>query len=412
MRLRIHRSTREIGGNCVELQSQGKSLLLDLGMPLVAQNGRRLLPEVDGLEKGGNENLVGVVLSHPHLDHYGLLTHAHRSVPVYLGSAATRMLTAAAPFSSGPTVGQTITPYSTANPFEIGPFRITPFLVDHSAFDAHALLVESDGKRVLYSGDFRLHGRKQALMNRLLEKPPGNIDVLLMEGTNIGRSDEPAEDEPHLESRIVSALRPNTGLALAYTAGQNIDRIVTFYRASLRSGRGLILDAYVANILSAIGLVSLPGPWARRVRVYLHRAQRQRLIRGGQAAVVSQFRHRRIYDEEIRRTPEQWIMLFRDSMRRDIEAIGPGPGGMLMYSMWSGYIERSAPVPVDRWAQSQGFAFQTFHTSGHASTADLKRFVEVIGPGRLIPIHTTQPERFEDLYARTEVCEDGVWVDI
>ena len=43
---------------------------------------------------------------------------------------------------------------------EIGPFRITPQLVDHSAFDAYALLVEADGKRVYYSGDFRAHGRK------------------------------------------------------------------------------------------------------------------------------------------------------------------------------------------------------------------------------------------------------------
>ncbi|MDQ3380849.1 MAG: hypothetical protein M3546_11125 [Actinomycetota bacterium] len=28
-------------------------------------------------------------------------------------------------------------------PFELGPFKTTPFLVDHSAFDAYALLVEA-----------------------------------------------------------------------------------------------------------------------------------------------------------------------------------------------------------------------------------------------------------------------------
>ena len=51
-------------------------------------------------------------------------------------------------------------------PVEIGPFRVTPYLVDHSAFDAYALLVEADGKRVFYSGDFRGHGRKRKLSRR------------------------------------------------------------------------------------------------------------------------------------------------------------------------------------------------------------------------------------------------------
>jgi ribonuclease J len=34
MKLRIHRGAKEIGGNCIELNAAGKTLLLDLGMPL------------------------------------------------------------------------------------------------------------------------------------------------------------------------------------------------------------------------------------------------------------------------------------------------------------------------------------------------------------------------------------------
>ncbi len=34
MRLRIHRGAAEIGGNCVEIEASGKSILLDLGAPL------------------------------------------------------------------------------------------------------------------------------------------------------------------------------------------------------------------------------------------------------------------------------------------------------------------------------------------------------------------------------------------
>lgn len=34
MRVRIHRGTKEIGGTCVELESQGKRIVLDVGLPL------------------------------------------------------------------------------------------------------------------------------------------------------------------------------------------------------------------------------------------------------------------------------------------------------------------------------------------------------------------------------------------
>ena len=57
-------------------------------------------------------------------------------------------------------------------PVEIGPFRVTPYLVDHSAFDAYSLLVEADGKRVFYSGDFRGHGRKGKLFEAMVTRPP------------------------------------------------------------------------------------------------------------------------------------------------------------------------------------------------------------------------------------------------
>jgi mRNA degradation ribonuclease J1/J2 len=34
MRFCIHRGTQEIGGTCVEIESQGKRLVLDVGLPL------------------------------------------------------------------------------------------------------------------------------------------------------------------------------------------------------------------------------------------------------------------------------------------------------------------------------------------------------------------------------------------
>jgi ribonuclease J len=87
MRLRIHRGADEIGGNCVEIESQGYSILLDLGLPLTADSADlSLLPQIVGLTDGSNCNLLGIVLSHTHGDHNGLTGYVHSTVPVFMGS--------------------------------------------------------------------------------------------------------------------------------------------------------------------------------------------------------------------------------------------------------------------------------------------------------------------------------------
>lgn len=35
VRICVHMGTSEIGGNCIEVEAAGKSILLDLGMPLM-----------------------------------------------------------------------------------------------------------------------------------------------------------------------------------------------------------------------------------------------------------------------------------------------------------------------------------------------------------------------------------------
>jgi ribonuclease J len=72
------------------------------------------------------------------------------------------------------------------------------------------LLIEAEGKRILYSGDFRTHGRKSALVDRFMAAPPSNIDVLLMEGTNLG-SDKSCVTESDLEVDFEALFRQTKG---------------------------------------------------------------------------------------------------------------------------------------------------------------------------------------------------------
>ena len=142
MRICIHRGSKQIGGSCVEVESYGQRLLIDFCLPLDAEdNSNQYLPKTSGLD-GSDPLLLGVLISHPHLDHFGLLAHISPKIPVGMGAAARRILEAAAPFLPGnwPTPAKGWN-YKSGESFDIGQFRATPFLVDHSAYDAYALQI-------------------------------------------------------------------------------------------------------------------------------------------------------------------------------------------------------------------------------------------------------------------------------
>jgi len=80
MRICIHEGTQQIGGTCVEIESQGQRLVLEVGLPLDATEAEGLLPPIPGF-KEADETLLGVVISHPHQDHYGLAKYLRLDLP-------------------------------------------------------------------------------------------------------------------------------------------------------------------------------------------------------------------------------------------------------------------------------------------------------------------------------------------
>jgi ribonuclease J len=226
--LMVHRATSEIGGNCIELTLDGHRLVLDAGSRLdaegVAASGPAVPPTLDLMAP-----IDGLVITHPHQDHYGLLRDLPPHWPVWSGAASEVLIRMTASLS-GAVVEQRFQTYRPHEAFAVGPFTITPYLTDHSAFDAHMLLVEVGGKRILYSGDFRRVGRKAALVDRLMTNPPPDVDVLLLEGTTLGRA-EAFPTESALEDDFVALFRRIPGRVFVTWSAQNIDRTVTIYRA-------------------------------------------------------------------------------------------------------------------------------------------------------------------------------------
>src|SRR3954467_10917932 len=129
MKVCIHRGTQEIGGTCVEIESQGKRLVLDIGLSLDAPdpNGIPLHP-VKGFA-APDASLLGVVISHPHQDHYGLAHRLPEETPFLIGESAERILSAAVLFTRAGLKLKNVKHLVDRRPIVLGPFTITPFLV-------------------------------------------------------------------------------------------------------------------------------------------------------------------------------------------------------------------------------------------------------------------------------------------
>lgn len=181
--VRIHRGATEIGGNCVEVRCGSDTILLDVGLPLVAGSETGGLPKAIGLGEPGPMPLA-VIVSHGHQDHWGQVPQLPAGIPVWIGAGAADVLRAARFWGSGTDLRES-GHLRHREPFRIGRFSITPYLADHSGFDAYSLVVEAEGTRLFYSGDFRGHGRKHRSFDWLLDDPPAHIDTILLEGTNI-----------------------------------------------------------------------------------------------------------------------------------------------------------------------------------------------------------------------------------
>jgi ribonuclease J len=386
VQLTVHRATQQIGGNCVELStSDGHRIILDVGLPLDApRDACQLLPKSLALNAAAD----GVLISHPHQDHYGLLEDIPAGWPIYSGDATERLIRLSSAIS-GKELPHAFNPWRNGTALQIGPFKVTPFLIDHSAFDAYMLLIEVHGKRILYSGDFRIHGRKSTLTRKLMATPPENLDVLLMEGTNLG-SDKSCVTESDLEDEFVDLFQSTVGRVFVAWSAQNVDRTVTLYRACLKAGRTLVVDLYTAEVMEALAeFGKLPRPGWNNLKVVITGAFARMYRRTGREAFVEGMVPYGISAAKLAETPERWVVMVRPSLIRDYgpNGIAPNSDDAWCWSMWRGYLGNEDGALMSKWFEAGGSRAGHIHTSGHASPADLRSFAHAMNATQFVPIH-------------------------
>jgi ribonuclease J len=291
----------------------------------------------------------------------------------------------------------------------IGDFRVTAFPVDHSVFGSAALLIEANGKAILYSGDVRLHGRKPGMAERLWAALQGKtVDVLVMEGTHLGEGKSKGLNEFKLEEEIVQHIQTATGLVLASFSPQHVDRLVAFIRAAIRTGRIFVADVYCAYVMHLINLESIPRPTREDgILVFYPSRLASSLKRRRLDKIHDMFLTGQVTLAEILEAPARHLMLFRPSMI-DNDFGGRMPERVrCLFSRWEGYLNQPDWMDARSKIEAAGGDLIPVHTSGHIFVQDLAEFVRRVNPRLLVPIHTRAPEAFQGIFEPVRVLRDG-----
>ena len=385
----MHRGTHQIGGIAVEICTDKTRILIDMGDELSLDADFVSEPlHIPGVTDR-NGTCDAVLFTHYHGDHIGQMDRICSEIPLYAGALAKDVMLMSAERGFRKDTAhcdriRTIQTYKEGTPFVIGNIQITPYSIDHSAIDSYMFLIEADGKRVLYTGDFRLHGFRGKGIPKILDKLIHKVDVLLIEGTTLSRADLEPMAEAELQQKVREYM-DQYKYVFVMCASTNLERICAMSKAVPR-GKYFICDQYQKDLLSLV-----EQQWGHYSPLY-------RDIK------------KTTYGENIlpRLQERGFLMMVRDN--RNFRRIIPKfdrDQSIILYSMWDGYrTKEGSTIPtfldlVGRW--------ESLHTSGHASYRDIKMVIEMVNPDLIIPIHTEVSNGLQALCSGRNVLmpEDG-----
>lgn len=373
MEIIIHRGTHQIGGIATEIKTEKTSVIIDLGSELGL--GEDFVPEelhIPGVtDKDDNYRKPDAVLfTHQHGDHIGQLYQLRDDVPIYMG-AMTRDLELVNEYKYRDCQEvykriENAKTFKAPKKITVGDIRITPIAVDHSACDAYMFLLEADGKRILYTGDFRLHGFRGKGVISALKTYVKKVNAVITEGTTFSREKYQQISEITIKNEIKKYLR-RYKYVFVLCSSMNLDRIAGC-AAATPYYKFFLCDKH-----------------QRKVNEVLKKYY-------GPLSEFYNFKNDLLYLDSYESLYKKngFLMLVRANERfKRIMARYPKDKSIVLYGLWKGYLEdknSSYGEVLD------GYNWEYLHTSGHACLEDVKEVLDLVNPDVIIPMHTELPE--------------------
>lgn len=406
----FHSGVLTIGGTIIEITYGNARIFFDFGTEFVPSLKlkdeslqtlleHRLVPELDHVydpRLGYHEKTPktdkesAVFISHCHLDHTRMLNYLDPQIPLYAlqeTKVLLNSLNANGSFllpSADDTKTREIIGLANESIVRVGEITVELQRVDHDAYGACGLLIETPDMRIAYTGDLRLHGTDQEDTIRFCEKAK-HADALIMEGVSISFDDhrEPSiTSEAELIQKFTEIVNEYEGKQVTFqTYPGNVKRLASIIT---HSPRPVVVEASYAYILkSCLGLETPFYSVKDPVEYELNEALR--------------IDYRLLLEDE-----QQYVW----QVTQDFEKLKGG--GVYIHSDATplGDFDPAYQPFVEQFAQHD-ITFIRLGCSGHAFPNDLAEIVDRISPKLLLPIHSLHPERLENKHGSRHLPTRG-----
>lgn len=433
----IHRGTHQIGGCATEIECNGERVLIDLGSNLPGTNDsapisdNELLDKVFGKKR--DRHFDAILFSHYHGDHIGLYKNIPPDHKMFIGPVAKEIMKVLASYVDrnaeikGGNIIEAMNVYSMGQPIDgFKEMVITPLFVDHSALDAYMFLIEAEGKKILFTGDFREHGiaNEKEQLWRTIDKYVGSkVDVLFTEGTMLSRLEETAKNPIITEDDLgkkAAQYFTDKKYNFVLVSSTNLDSIMEFYH-NTPEDKMFVCDAYQAKVImtAVIGMYKNYSKYqgkreykSRTKMIYIHGkiSMEDYSWLNDSATKIKEAHHAPIYFKLEKASKKDlkdgFVMLVRPN--RFLEINGESEFERLVsafrkdypdetqfiYSMWDGYLSgKAADENIIRITGGKK-AVEVLHTSGHAYVETIAKLMHMVNPDVVIPMHTEVAEKF------------------
>lgn len=245
MKVKIIKGTNQIGGCITEITCNNTKIIIDYGEDL---EDNTIPFELDGLTKG--KSIYDVVfITHSHGDHIGLIDLINEDIPVYVEEKSLEIHNLTCDFTNKERVIRKINKFEIKNIneedrviFQNEDIKVSSYIGDHSSFNSVMYLVEGEGKKILHTGDFRMHGRRRYAFLKSLNKI-GKVDLLITEGTTLTRGNNRFKTEEELKEEATNVMKQYDQVFIMQSS-TNIDRLVSFIKAGLLTNHKVVLDLF------------------------------------------------------------------------------------------------------------------------------------------------------------------------
>ena len=428
LNIKFYGGVREIGGNIICIEYDDSRIILDIGLsfskykafyewPTRKHKGIEemiklgVAPDINGLFTRWKDpytwidtetNIMGILVSHAHLDHIGLLSQINRMIPVYVGETTgliediRREIGRHNPYESYE--GIVTKKFRTGSTIKLDPFIIKPIHVDHSIPGAYAFLIETPEGNIIYTGDYRLHGEiygKRSLTEDMIEEgEKKDIELLITEGTRFHDSSLNSELDVYKSMKKIFA--SHKGMILINFSLLDIDRFKSFEKALTESGKIAVLSdrhfLYIWNLIKKDHVLSRKLSMSKDLFLIMKTVGK---ISGWRRKYYEKWLNEeyKIIDNIDVNREDMVLSDFTDYIS-NIEKISLKNPSIAIFSNSEPFNEegRISQEKIFNWLSALHTPSYRIHSSGHIHPLDLKKTVDRINPTKLYVIHSEKPD--------------------